>query len=135
MIRTVYVEILADIPFNQHNNFIQLQRINGIDMGTHHDKQKGAKSITIFLGEKFHEDLIEFLLQKVTKISLMVDGSTLRNLEHVMICYLTYATNFKTTTVFYRMLKIGVDETARALFDHLINAFKEDQIEEFMKKA
>jgi len=50
MLRTVYKEIIANVPFYQHPKIVELQKINRVVLGYHHYDPHGATRMINFKG-------------------------------------------------------------------------------------
>jgi hypothetical protein len=133
MMRVVYVEILADVPFNQHKLMVQAQTIHGVDMGSHHNNQKGATRMTQVISETMHIDLLNEMKETHPIVSLLVDGATDNTGNHFIICLFHFHRNGIPNTSLYKLLQIGVSEKAEDLFNLIISAFVKDGIDIYMK--
>jgi hypothetical protein len=133
MMLTVYAEIRIDLPFNRHSFIVELLRLNNVNMGLHHDNRNGMQRMSSCISRVMQKDLLNELVNMSRPVSIMINGSVDISHNHLMICYIVFVRNNQPVTVFYRLIKIGVSENAASLFSHIINAFKEDGLEEYLK--
>lgn len=76
MIRTVYVEIKKNIPFDTHASLVSLQEMHRIKMGFHHYEISGATKILESISDFMHSQLIRHMISKNLPFSIIIDGST-----------------------------------------------------------
>jgi hypothetical protein len=134
MMRTIYVELLADVAFNQHKRFVNLQRMHNVDMGFHHDNRMGTLRMIRCISDTMHRDLVTEVNIPNFPISLMVDTTTDSTNNHLMITYLYFLRNNNPIVQFYRLIKIGFSENSESLYNLLIDAFKNDKMEGFLRR-
>ncbi len=134
MVRTVYVELLADVALNQHRRFVNLQRMHNVDMGYHHDNRMGALRMIRCISDTMHKDLMTEVNIPNFPISLMVDTTTDSTNNHLMIVYLYFLRNNNPIVQFHRLIKIGFSENSESLYNLLIDAFKNDKMEGFLRR-
>src|SRR6185437_1756050 len=87
MMRTVFVEIKANVAFNRHFKIVALLEQNGVDMGDHHRDDQFTSKTTKFLGNHMHEALLRRVKAEKPPVGIIVDGRTAPSQEH-QICYL-----------------------------------------------
>jgi hypothetical protein len=134
LMRTVYVEILADVAFNQHQRFVNLQRIHNIDMGYHHDNKDGAIRMLRCISDTMHTDLITEVNVPNLPISLIVDTTPDSTKNHFMIAYFFFLRNNNPIVQLYRLINIGFSEDSESLYNLLIDAFRNDKIEGYLRR-
>jgi hypothetical protein len=133
MMRLVYFETLANIPFLMHSLTVQVQVMHGINLGNHHNNPDGAVRMVDLISKTMQRDLLNELIKNRPTISLQIDGATDKMNNHFMICFLSFQQHGQLITVFYRLLPICVSENAVALFNLIVDAFVDDGIEDYMK--
>lgn len=125
MIRTVYAEIKMNIPFDSHNDLVTLQKLNGVDLGTHHADHMAAKRMTETISSKMHNILIQYIKTKKMPFSILIDTSTDQRNRNYMFIFIRTVENFWPVSYFYRSIHIQ-SETSSALLDSVSNALRED---------
>ena len=85
MTRTVYTEAFKNIPYSSHPTMVQLQRENGLDLGSHHDSRFGAAAITKFISEQMHMQLLHSLCEEDMPVSIIVDSATDLGQRHYLV--------------------------------------------------
>lgn len=75
MMRTVFLEVKKNIPFDSHQSIVLLQELNGVNMGYHHREKCGAISMMESISSTMHERLLRHMLSENLPFSIIVDGS------------------------------------------------------------
>lgn len=132
MIRTVYVEIKANIPFISHPQIVLLQEYNDLNMGYHHYDRNSAFKMGLSISNHMHKTLVENLISQNKPISIIIDGSTDSSQQHFLIIYLECVEKNIPILYFYALIPTSTDESARGFFDCIIQKF--DQEDEGFKK-
>jgi hypothetical protein len=132
MIRTVYTEIKLNLPFSSHAIIVQLQKLNGVDLGKHHYEKTSATRITESISKKMHESLITHLNLKQYPMSLILDTSSDSGNKNYLLVYIRTIEENYPTTYFYRCLYVPT-ETSEYLFQKLIYAFRQDNLLQTIK--
>lgn len=127
MIRTVYFEIKSNLPLDSHEDLIHLQKVNGIDLGTHHYGRTSATTIMENISEKMHHSLVNHLKTGNRPISIIVDTSTDSANRNFLLIYLRSMEGNTPQTYFYRALKMK-SETSENMYQLLIDTFNEDKL-------
>jgi hypothetical protein len=134
MIRTTYVGILADITFNQHHRIVNLQKLHGVDIGYHQDNAMSVKRMLNSISNMMHRDLITEINAPNLPISLMADSTTDSTNNHLLIVYMFFLRNNSSVIQLYRLIKIGFSENSEPLYNLLIDAFKKDKIDGYLRR-
>ncbi len=133
-IRTVHTFIFSDISFNQHKNILKLQEINGADIGLKHRDRSSATRMLHFISRQIHFDFMNDLNISSKPVSILIDTSTDISNNHYLVIELYYIKNGNPIFVFYRLIKIGVEERFQNLFELIVNAFKDDGMYDYFKE-
>ncbi len=135
MMRTVYAEVLLNIPFASHQTIVQLMERNEVKKSHHHYERTSALRMATFIGDYMHSRLIESLNTRrgYEPLAIIVDGSTDPNQNHYLIVYFQVLDNNFPLIYFYRLIPLTDDETANGLLDKLKEAWEEDGLTAFMK--
>ena len=132
MFRVVFTEVMLNIPLSNHKEIVNLMDICGAEMGYHHYEETSANRMKGVISNSMHQKMIKFLESTSTPISIILDGSTDKGLNHYLVVLIQAIEDHKPIVYFYRLILIG-DETAAGLLESLIHAFEEDGITEVMK--
>jgi hypothetical protein len=130
MIRTVFVETKVNIPFDSHKDIVLLQQQNSVDMGFHHANRKAATTMMEVISQKMHEILLTNLVKNSDiPISIIVDTSTDNSGKHYLIVLFQTAEEERPIVYFYKLVHLGMDETADGLCNSLIRSFQNENID------
>ena len=64
MLRSVYVLAKHDFSLRSHTTLVELQKLNGINLGNRHNSAKGAGSMVHFISEMIHEETLTTLTKE-----------------------------------------------------------------------
>ena len=136
MMRTVYAEVKINIPFYSHPKFVELQRMNGIDLGRHHHDNNAAKRMCVFISDEMHKELINHLKTVDSPFSLIVDTSTDYAGNHFLIVLIrafefdknaeNEITAERPVVYFYRLIEMGHSEDAQTMLNLIDTALEDD---------
>ena len=125
MMRTVYAEVKLNAPLNDHEEFVLLQKLNGLQLGSHHYERTSATRMMETISQKMHYILIEYIKKQQTPFSIVVDTATDGGNKNYFFIFLRALENYSPVYYFYRSLHVK-SERAEALFQLLVDAFQED---------
>lgn len=132
MFRTVYVVNKFALPFSDHEKLVNLQKINGINLGFHHYERSGCTAITNHISEQMHEILINNLLKSKMPISIIIDDTTDAGNVHFKIVYFQTIENSNPVIYFYKLIETK-SETGLAGFEALRSAWISEERKDFHK--
>lgn len=127
MIRTVFVEIKKNIPFDSHSSLVSLQKMNGVYMGVHHYEKCGAISMMETISNHMHKQLINHMFSKNSPFSIILDGSTDSQENKFLIVYFQILENNIPVVVFYELIEGSSDVTASGLYESISNVFRSEE--------
>lgn len=87
IIRTVYVVNKLSLPFSDHTALVTLQKLNGLNMGSHNFERSGCTKMTQDISNHMHDSLIDSLIESNMPISIFIDDSTDKGNIHYKIAY------------------------------------------------
>lgn len=116
IMRTVYVEVKRNIPFDSHSDMVALQEMNGINMGYHDRDTMSAVKVMESISSVMHKILISNLLLKNSPISIIIDGSTDYSGANFLIVYFQAIESNVPVIYFYKLLPVS--ENANAILMH-----------------
>lgn len=129
MFRTVFIEVKRNIPFDAHNALVDLQILNGLDMGFHHFSRKSATTMTEVISNLMHETLMKHLVSKNSPVSIILDGSTDLSRTHSMIVYFLAVEDHTPVMYFYKLVECSLDQSAEGFFKALKDAFSKEKVQ------
>lgn len=122
--RTAYKVIKENQSFNNFETEIDLQELNGIDLGRILHSDKACANIALHISKEMKKTFVNEIIKNDTKIGLIVDESTSLSNKSSLIVYVRCSLPKKgmlgSTNIFLDLVELeGV--TAKAVFDSLIN--------------
>jgi len=126
MFRTVFAEVRANIPLQSHHLIVDLQKINGIRLGTHFFNKYGAKRIIENISLKMKQTLIQELKSKLFPFSFILDTSDAG--YHYLSVLIQSIERERPVVYFYKLIKLGTDETGKGLFEALTKELIDDDL-------
>ena len=132
--RTVYSAILTNTPFNSFRYLIELQRMHDVNLGSHYHNHEGMRQMVNSMSNRMHSLLLNELLNKERGISLIMDTSVDLNRNHYLTVLIQTLENNNPIVYFYKLIKIGSDETALGIFNELIKNLETDGLIDYMKR-
>ena len=75
--RTVYYLAKENRPFTAHAVLVELQKLNGIDMGRTLHSRYTANEVVNRIAFKMRKSIVEDLVRSETKLAVLVDESTI----------------------------------------------------------
>ncbi|KAL4142007.1 hypothetical protein QTP88_004539 [Uroleucon formosanum] len=89
LFRTVYCLAKIHRPFKQFEELIQLQQINGLDMGSSLHSRITATRMVNVIAKEMRKRLILRLIQSNSKFTIMIDESTTLSTKCTLILYIS----------------------------------------------
>ena len=93
MLRTVYLESKLNVPYTSHQDVVNLQKLNSINMGYHHYTKTSAKQMLDLISGEMHKRLMAKIQNEDNPISIILDDRDFRFshifLNHIFL-YLSY---------------------------------------------
>lgn len=116
MMRTVFLEIKKNIPFDTHANLVDLQVKHGVNLGYHHFERSGAIAMLESMSNYMHKLLLKHMISKNLPFSIILDGSTDKQGNKYIIIYFQILENNIPVMCFYRLVEASSDVTANGLY-------------------
>jgi len=132
MVRTVYAEVILNIPLDSHADITILQKLNGADLGLHHYERRSATSMLDSISQLMHTTLLNHLTSNTYPMSILLDTSTDASQRNFLIIFLRTLEHNHPQTYFYRCIHIS-SESAEQLMDVLTASFTRDKLDMTMK--
>ncbi len=122
MMRTVYAEIILNIPFNSHPKVMKLMEMNSAMVGIAHRSRFSATSVLEFIGNRFQNRLIKHIKDSNTPMSLMWDTATDKTDRQFLLVYIRALEDNYPHVYFFRLIELGISSTAATQFQSIITA-------------
>ena len=132
MVRTVYLETKLNIPFRAHRDMVNLQKLNGINMGYHHYSKYASNLIQDFISQEMHGRFVQHIIDSNTPVTIIVDDTTYDK-THVMAVLLLILEDYEPHLHFYRLIQFEDQENAEAHYEKLKEAFEQDGLIDKLK--
>lgn len=131
MIRTVYLEIKINIPFDSHKSIVQLQEMHGIKLGFHHREKCGSINMMESISLNMHKFLLQHMLSKQLPFSIIVDGSSDISDFHYLTIHFQILDDNIPVVVFYKLIELSVDVTGAGIYQSMKDAFQSEAVDFF----
>lgn len=129
--RTAYKVVKENQSFNNFETEIDLQELNGVDMGRILHSDKACANIALHISKEMKKTFVNEIIKNDTKIGLIIDESiSLSNKSSLIVyvrCSLPKTGMCGSTNVFLDLVELG-GVTAKAVFDSLINCLHSNGI-------
>lgn len=129
MIRTVFIAVKKNIPFDSHKALVLLQELNGIKMGYHHREKCGATTMMESISSNMHKRLLNHMMAKNLPFSIVVDGSADISDNHYMSIYFQILDNNVPVIVFYKLVLLSSDVTAAGIYKSVRDALQSEDVD------
>lgn len=117
------------MPFDSHSSIVWLQEIHGVNMGFHHREKCGAITIMESISLNMHKMLMKHIVSKNFPFSIIVDGSTDSSDVHYMSMFFQILEENVPVVVFYKLVELSSDVTAKGIYTSIQNAFKSEDLD------
>lgn len=122
--RTAYKVVKENQSFNNFETEVDLQELNGLDMGRILHSDKACANIALHISKEMKKTYINEIMNNDAKIGLIIDESTsLSNKSSLIVyirCSLPKIGMCDSTNVFLDLVELD-GLTAKAVFDSLLN--------------
>ena len=109
-----------------HAALVQLQEANGVNMGHRFVGRYGASAMVEFISKTMKNDFILSVTQSNSPLAIIVDGSSDLVKQHYLVVLLQTVLDGQPTVVFYGLIPIGVDESAKGLYNAIMSVWEEE---------
>lgn len=131
MMRTVFLEVKRNIPFDSHKSIVQLQEMHGVNMGYHHREKCGALSMMESISSNMHKLLLNHMLSKNLSFSIIVDGSSDISDFHYLSVYFQILYENVPVIAFYKLIELTLDVTGEGIYNSIKQAFLSEKVDFF----
>ena len=109
LMRTVYCEAIENFSFMSHEVLVQLQRLNGVDLGKHFHGYMYAQEITAFYSNTMHKNLILYLKSTTPPVTIMIDECSDKSDHNYLVVLLQAPERNRPVVYFYALLRTTSD--------------------------
>lgn len=128
MMRTVFIEVKKNIPFESHTSIVLLQSLNEVGMDYHHHGKCGATSMMETISSSMHKLLLNYMLSENLPFSIIVDGSSDITDNHYLSIYFQILDNNVPAIVFYKLVELSVDVTGEGIYKSVRDALQSEDV-------
>ena len=128
----MYLETKLNIPYIGHQDMVNLQILNGANMGYHHFSDKSSNRIQDLISTEMHKRLVKHIIESNTPVSIIVDDTTHEKV-HVMAILLQVLEGSEPRIHFYKLLSFEESEDAETHFEKIKEAFEADGLMDKLK--
>lgn len=129
MVRTVFLEVKRNIPFDSHNSIIRLEEVHGINMGYHHREKSGVTTIMESISSNMHKLLLKHMLSKNLPFSIIVDGASDISDFHYLCIYFQILDQNVPVIVFYKLVELSVDVIGAGIYRNVRDAIQSEEVD------
>ena len=134
MIRTVYASVRMNAPFSAHSTLVNLQKLNGLDLGHRLDNRHDSAEMTMTISRNMHSQLMSYLRESDAEgIGILIDESTDNKNRNFLVVLFQIIEKGQPVVVFYKLVHLTHDASAQALKEAMLVSWREDNIYDFMK--
>jgi hypothetical protein len=127
LIRTVYFEVINNVPFDSHDSTVIMQKKNGAVLGSHHSNARSAIRMMESISRTMHNTLLHYIMRTNGPLSIIVDTSTDESNTNYLMVYFRSLEMNRPHSYFYRAIKTK-KETSEHLFSVIVTALRDDNI-------
>ena len=136
MIRTVYASVRMNAPFNAHATLVNLQKLNGVNLGHRLDNRFDAAEMMMALSRNMHSQLMSYLQESNSVATgLLIDESTDNKNRNYLVVLFQIIEQGQPVVVFYKLIPLTHDASAQALKRAMLDSWREDNIYDYMKNS
>jgi hypothetical protein len=105
--RTAYKQAKLNRPFSDMEMEIDLQRLNGIDMGRILHSDHACANIIDHIAKEMRKRMLEEIISQNAKISILIDESTSLSQKATLIIYIRCVLHHEVNTVFLDLIELN----------------------------
>lgn len=128
----MYTEVKQNLPLDSHAQIVEMQKINGLDMGTHHYERRSATRMMQVVYKSMKESLVTHIQQTDYPLAILVDTTTDQNVINYLAVYIRTLENNVPRVYFYSLIHVE-SETAVQMKSYILESFKKDGLETAVK--
>ena len=133
MIRSIYAEARMNIPFASHKLVVNLQVLNGLDLGRRLTNHGDANKLTAFLSEQMHMQLVAYLKDSGSNCAILIDESSDRRQRSFLVILLQVMEENTPVVYFYHLLQLSSNTTAQGLQGAMEKQFEVDRLTNYFR--
>lgn len=128
--RTAYYIAKYNRPFNDHNSLLQLQKLNGIKIGTTLHSRFSSTNIIDHISLKMKQKIVTNIVETEAKLSVLIDESTTISAVSSMVVYIKASISCEDPVFIFLDLVELISQTAENIVNQLIECLKKSGFNE-----
>ena len=120
--RTVYSLAKRNLPFSQVVGSIELQKLNGVDLGAGLHSRQTATKIVGSIAEDIRKTAFGKIIEQNRKISIIIDKASTVSNKTALIIFLKYEDNDEYSPIIFLDLVHLPRQDAQTIYDSLLQA-------------
>lgn len=131
MIRSIYIEVISNIPFSFHRALVDLQRLNGVKIGNYDDSYNAQQAMEMAecISREMHDIVVRQIVSTNTPISMIVDSVIDVGRKDYIAVYFQAIENNTPTIYFYKLIEVTDMSEPNDQFNVLIKAIKDEPVD------
>ena len=121
--RTAYYVAKNNRPFSDIESVIELQKINGVNMGVILHSRNTAVNIINLISDIMRRRIVDHIINGGKKIAILIDESTTISKKTVLVVYLHVCIRDEPEFVFFDLVQLE-RQTSASICDALLNCLK-----------
>ncbi|XP_073669155.1 E3 SUMO-protein ligase KIAA1586-like [Paramisgurnus dabryanus] len=133
-IRTAYMICQNNLSFKIQPQLVELQQLNGVNLGYMLHSDKACRNMLMFIGEKMRTQLVDFIKNSSDKLSILIDESTTVSNKTCLIIYIRIPYEGEVCNFFLQLVELQ-SCTGSAICDTLLQSLYTRGISEDMLRT
>jgi len=118
--RTAYFISKYNRPYDDHQKLIELQKANGVHLGSTLHSRYSSTSIVSHIASKMRERIVKNIIDNGSKLAVLIDESTTLSSATSMIVYIkTYISNEEPIFIFLDLIEL-ITQNAENIVNQLL---------------
>ena len=104
--RTAYMICKNNLSFKMQPQLVELQQLNGVNLGCMLHSDKACRNINMFIGDKMTAQLADFIKNSPDKFSILIDESTTASNKTCLIVYIRIPYEGEICNFFFHLIEL-----------------------------
>ncbi|KAL1248866.1 hypothetical protein QQF64_022184 [Cirrhinus molitorella] len=123
-----------DLSFKIQPRLVELQQLNGVNLGNMLHSDKACRNMLMFIGEKMTAQLVDFIKKSSDKFSILIDESATLSNKTCLIIYIRIPYEGEICNFFFQFVELQ-SCTGAAICDVLLKCLDAQGISEDMLRS
>jgi hypothetical protein len=119
--RVAYLCVKENMAFTKHQQIIKCHELNGVWMGSLLYSRIACHDIVTHIASDMRKDMIKYIIDTKTKISVMVDESTTKSVKCALIIYVRFLFDNEVTNYFLDLVELQ-DKTGSGIANCVLSS-------------